>query len=96
MPIIRINEFKAKDEKVSDLREFLLCILPLVKSSQGCVSCELLARQDSPSNFVVMEAWESTDAHQNSAKNIPVDELKKVMALLAEPPKGYYFTKVGA
>jgi len=41
MTITRIGEFQAKPELTEALREFLLSIMPMIKSSYGCESAAL-------------------------------------------------------
>jgi hypothetical protein len=44
-----------------------------------------------PNEFVVIEVWNSTSAHQASAKNIPPEKIGVVMPTLAKPPSGSYY-----
>jgi hypothetical protein len=48
----------------------------------------LLAAVDDPSRMVILEEWDSIDAHKSAAKAIPTAEIQRVMPLLAAPPKG--------
>ncbi len=92
MSTTRINTFRAKDGMASNLREFLISIIPLIEQSQGCESCQLLQSQDNTNEFVVIEVWASVSAHQASVKNIPPEKLGVVMAMLASQPSGSYYT----
>lgn len=91
MPVTRIGEVQAKDGLVDDLRDFLTSILPGIQESEGCESVQLLQGADDPSMFVVIEVWESIEAHQASVKNIPAEKLGEIMPLLATSPSGSYF-----
>ena len=91
MSITRINEFHAKDGKDNDLRKFLTSVIPLIESSAGCQSYHLLQCLDDPTRLVVIEIWESVEAHQTSVKNIPSDNFAEIMKILVETPKGAYF-----
>ena len=91
MNITRINEFHAKESKGDDLREFLVSIVPIIESSAGCQSCQLLQCLDDPTRLVVVEIWESVEAHRTSVKNIPPNNFTEIMKMLAETPKGAYF-----
>ena len=75
----------------SNLREFLISIIPLIEQSQGCESCQLLQSQDNVNEFVVIEVWVSVSAHQASVKNIPPEKLSVAMPMLASPPSGSYY-----
>jgi quinol monooxygenase YgiN len=92
MSTTRINTFRAKDGMASNLREFLISIIPLIEQSQGCESCQLLQSQDNTNEFVVIEVWASVSAHQASVKNIPPEKLGVVMPMLASQPSGSYYT----
>ncbi len=91
MSITRINEFHAKDGMGDDLRKFLISIIPVIKSSAGCQSCQLLQCLDDPTRLVIVEIWESVEAHQASVKRIPPDNFAEIMKMLVETPKGAYF-----
>jgi hypothetical protein len=46
---------------------------------------------DDSTRLVVIEIWESVEAHQTSVKNIPSDNFAGIMKMLVETPKGAYF-----
>jgi quinol monooxygenase YgiN len=91
MSTTRISTFLAKDGMASNLREFLISIIPLIEESRGCESCQVLQSQDDANEFVVIEIWDSAAAHQASVKSIPPEKLAFVMAMLASPPSGTYY-----
>ena len=91
MSITRINEFQAQEGKSEALRDLIASFVPLIESSDGCQSCQLLQSQEDPTRIVVIEVWDSTEAHQASMKNIPPGALQEAMKLLAGPPKGGYY-----
>ena len=43
---------------------------------------------------MIIEQWESVEAHQASVKGIPPEALEKVRQLLALPPAGGYYLPV--
>ena len=92
MATTRINEFQARADSVGELEAFLLSIVPSMLSSDGCLSCQVLQSQADPTKFVVLEAWDSVESHQASAKAIPPEMFANVMQLLAGPPRGEYFS----
>ena len=94
MSISRIGETQAKPEMVAELREFLLSILPIIQSSQGCESVQLYQNHDDPSKFLMIEVWDSLESHRASVKNIPSELLAQIQPLLASSPSGSYFTLV--
>ena len=91
MSITRINEFQAQEGQGEALRDLIQSFVPMIESSDGCHSCQLLQSQDDPTRIVVIEVWDSTEAHQASMKNIPPGALQEAMTLLAGPPKGGYY-----
>ena len=91
MSISRIGEFQAKPEVTETLRDFLLSIMPIIKSSQGCESVTLYQSHEDPTKFTMIEVWDSIESHQASVKNIPPEMLTKIRPLLASAPSGGYY-----
>jgi quinol monooxygenase YgiN len=91
MSVVRIGETQAKPETTEALRDFLISIIPMIKSADGCESVELYQGQDDPSKFIVIEVWDSVESHQASVKNIPPEKLTKIRPLLATSPSGSYY-----
>jgi Uncharacterized conserved protein len=94
MSIYRIGEIQAKPELTETLRDFLLSIMPLIKSSQGCESVTLYQSHDDPTKFTMIEVWDSIESHQASVKNIPPEKLVEIRQLLASAPGGAYYDLV--
>jgi quinol monooxygenase YgiN len=91
MSITRIGEVQAQPELSESLRAFLLSIIPMIKSSQGCEFVQLYQNQDDPSKFMMIEVWDSIESHQASVKNIPPEKLGEIRPLLATSPSGSYY-----
>ena len=91
MSITRIGETQAKPETTEALHDFLLSIIPLIKSSQGCESVTLYQSHDDPTKFIMIEVWDSIESHQASVKNIPPEMLGEIRPLLASAPSGGYY-----
>lgn len=94
MSITRIGEFQAKPETLEEMRDFLISIMPGIKSSRGCESVQLYQSQDDPTKFTVIEVWASTESHQASVKNIRPAKLAEIRPLLVSAPSGQYFTLI--
>ena len=94
MSISRIGETQAKPESVEELRDFLISIMPMIRSSHGCESVQLYQSQDDPTKFIMIELWDHVESHRASVKNIPSQLLAQIQPLLAAPPSGGYFTLV--
>lgn len=93
MSVTRINEFRAKDGQAQGLRDFLASIVPAIEASDGCRSCRLLRDLDDETAFVVVEVWDSVEAHKASVGNITPEQLEEVRRLLAGPPQGRYLAE---
>jgi quinol monooxygenase YgiN len=94
MTIARIGETQAKPETAAALRDFLISIMPGIKSSPGCEAVTLYQSQDDPSKFTMIEIWDSIESHQASVKNIPAEKLTEIRPLLASAPSGGYYNRV--
>jgi quinol monooxygenase YgiN len=94
LSITRINEFQGRHGESDSLRKFLISIIPLIEASAGCQSCQLLQGLEDSSRLIIVEIWESVEAHQASVKNIPPAKFTEIMKMLADRPKGAYFTSV--
>lgn len=91
MSVTRIGETQAKPKTTEALRDFLLSIMPMIKSSKGCESVTLYQSQTDPTKFTMIEAWEGIESHQASVKNISPELLAQIRPLLGSAPSGEYF-----
>jgi quinol monooxygenase YgiN len=91
MSVSRIGEMKAKEHLAEELGEFLISIMPGIRSSAGCESVQLYQSQDDPTKFMMIEVWDSIESHQASVKNIPPEKLGEIRPLLATSPGGSYY-----
>ncbi|HLO29029.1 MAG TPA: antibiotic biosynthesis monooxygenase [Anaerolineales bacterium] len=90
MTVARIGETQAKPELTEALRDFLLSIMPGIRSSHGCESVALYQSQNDPTKFTMIEIWDSLESHQASVRNIPPEKLAEIRPLLASAPSGAY------
>ncbi|WP_019142352.1 putative quinol monooxygenase [Noviherbaspirillum massiliense] len=91
MSIMRINEFRAHEGGGDTLRERLRSFVPMIEASDGCLACHLLQSEKNPAHIVLVEVWDSADAHKASLQNLPPEPFKEAMKLLAVPPTGEYY-----
>ena len=96
MSIARVGEFSGKPETLGEFKEFLLSIIPIIKSSPGCESVQLHQNRDDPTRFIMIEIWDNIDSHQASVKNIPSEKLAEIRPLLGSAPSGSYYECVSA
>ena len=94
MGISRISEFTGKPETINELKDFLLSIMPMIKSSQGCESAQLYQSQEDPTRFTMIETWDSIESHRASVNNIPPEKLAEIRPLLGSAPRGSYYEMV--
>jgi heme oxygenase (mycobilin-producing) len=94
MSVARVGETQAKAETTQALRDFLISIMPGIKSSQGCESVTLYQSQDDSTKFTMIEIWDSIESHRASVKNIPPEMLSEIRPLLASAPSGSYYNLI--
>src|SRR3990170_6300125 len=94
MTVTRMGKVQAKPELTETLRDFLISIMPMIKSSEGCESVQLFQSQDDATKFIVSEVWDSVESHQASVKIISPEKLAELRPLLASPPSGNYYELV--
>lgn len=92
MSITRINNFRAREHCAAELKNFLTGILPAIRASAGCLSCELLQDHADPTRIVIVEVWESIEAHRESLSQVPPDSIRQAKQFLAEAPSGGYYS----
>ena len=91
MSVTRLNEFLAKEDHSDELYQLLLTIVPVISAAKGCLGCQLLKNLDDPRKFVIIEQWQSRQAHQLAVKEIPAEKFQAAIALFDSPPKGSYY-----
>jgi quinol monooxygenase YgiN len=92
MRITRINQFEAKQGLEEELFKFLQSMIYIVEKAPGCLSCRLLRDTANTGHLAIIEEWESIEAHQNAAKDIPPDKMAQARTLFARPASGTYYT----
>jgi quinol monooxygenase YgiN len=87
-----IGHSQAKPDQIDAFRQFMMTVvIPAVRASAGCESCQMLQSLDDPTKFVVIEVWESVEAHRASVKNITPESIAEYMQLVAAPPMGDHY-----
>ncbi|MEX0300227.1 MAG: putative quinol monooxygenase [Kordiimonas sp.] len=92
MAIIRINNFEAKVGDGDALFEKIKALVPMISEFEGCTSCQAVRGQENTNQIVIIEGWETIEAHKASLASVPPETFAPVMALLAGPPDGAYYT----
>jgi len=91
MSVARIGQTQAKPETVEALRDFLLSIMPGIKSSEGCESVALYQSESDPTQFTMIEVWDRVESHQASVREISPELLEQIRSLLGSAPGGSYY-----
>ncbi len=95
MSVGRIGEMVAQAGKEEALRSFIeRVIVPAINSSEGGQACQVYQNQTDPTRFMIVEVWDSPEAHQASVKNITPEEIAEIKTLLADMPPGAYYTVI--
>jgi quinol monooxygenase YgiN len=90
--VTRIGKMKARPGQVDALRAFLESkVVPALEAATGCQSVQLLQSRIEPERFVIIEVWDTIEAHQASVKDISSRDIDAVMQLLVEAPRGEYY-----
>ena len=89
--VTRIGEVQAKEGLTEKLREFLVSIMPIIRSSEGCESVQLYQNRDDATKFIMIEVWDSVESHHTSVKYIPPEKLAEIRPLLVASPSGSYY-----
>lgn len=90
---MRIGEFEAKPETAVALKEILEKVRLFIRNSEGCISCELLTKVGSRTEFTMIEEWKNEEAHKNSVSAFPKEEMQAAVTLLKGAPRAAYYTK---
>lgn len=91
MSVLRINKFHTKEGQGDKVREILRSFDAVFRSNAGYESHKVLQNVNDPNQIVVIEVWESVEAHQAAAQKIPVHAFESVMSLLDGRPSGEYY-----
>lgn len=93
MSVIRIDEFRALNNRHEDLRLALGDILLVMRAAVGCASVQVFQGSAEPERVVIIEEWLDEAARQAAMEAVSSSQLHRVMALLAELPTGGYFQR---
>ncbi len=89
--ITRVGQIAAAEGKGDALFTFLQSLTSYISGSDGCLGYEVLRNRDAPEQFVVIERWESAEAHQSSLSNYPKEAMQEAMTLVGGQPTAAYY-----
>lgn len=95
--LVLVVHFHAKPDRVDELRERLLALLPDVQQEDGCISYHLHVDDEDPLHFVFTEEWENRDQwrdeHLNQPYILKINE--DAPDMVSEAPSLYCLTRLG-
>jgi quinol monooxygenase YgiN len=91
MTIARHYMMQAVPGQEKALEAILLSLADMAGSMRGCLGVELLRDSGNAARFVLVEKWESVDAHTAAVAGFSREIGKALRATLAHPLEGAYF-----
>jgi heme oxygenase (mycobilin-producing) len=91
MPIARHYLMQAAPGQEKALEAILLTLADMAGGMEGCVGVQLLHDAGNAARFVLIEKWESVDAHTAAVAGFSREIGKALRATLAHPLEGAYF-----
>lgn len=87
-----MGEMRAKPGQEGALEAFIYrVIVPSLRTADGCRAVDVWQDAGDPTRFLIVEHWDSVAAHRASVGEIDPDDIKEVMGLLADSPRGQYY-----
>jgi len=81
-----IAHIKAKDNKIEELKEVLLNLIPTTRAEEGCINYDLHQSTEDPALFIFHENWASKNALDEHLQKPHLQAfIEKADELLAEP-----------
>lgn len=93
--IVRVGHFQAAAGQSAELYQFLLSLSDHISQSAGNLGYQVLTDDESSDKFMVIEHWQSKQAHQDSLAAYPKEQMAVVMPLFAGMPTGHYYLSEG-
>lgn len=91
-PVLRMGEMRALLGKSDDLHAFIYrVIVPSLQTAEGCQGVDVWKDASDPLRYLIVEYWDSVEAHRASVKEIDPEDIKVIMDLLDDSPRGNYY-----
>jgi quinol monooxygenase YgiN len=91
MAIARHYMMQAAPGQEKALEAILLTLAEMAGSMGGCLGVQLLHDAGNAARFILIEKWESVDAHAAAVAGFSRETGKALRATLAHPLEGAYF-----
>jgi heme oxygenase (mycobilin-producing) len=95
MAVTRIYRFDAAEGEAARLADTLRALAANTRGLEGCQGVELYADSDDAKRVVMIERWDSVDAHKAGAATRVDHVVTDIVALLAGNPDGAYYDTLG-
>jgi len=92
MTIARIYKLVATEGNQENLAGFLNDLAEDIRNIPGCLSYEVFNSHGETPHLIVIEKWESIEAHQSSSKHFPKEKMQSNASLFTGPPQGGYYS----
>lgn len=88
MSVTVIYEFRSADGRATELLDLLQQGRDFARGVAGCDGFDVYRGDNDPNRFVMIETWESAEAHRQhlEANVVGAGVLAKAVALMAAPP----------
>jgi quinol monooxygenase YgiN len=96
MTVARLYRLEAAEGKATQLEGALSELAGRVRPIAGCQGVEILRSTDNGNHFILIEKWDSIDAHKRGAKSLGKEAVSPMMAVIATPPLGAYLEYLSA
>lgn len=91
-PVLRMGEMRARLGKSDDLHAFIYrVIVPSLETAAGCEGVDVWQDARDPLRYLIVEYWDSVEAHRASVQQIDPEDIKVIMELLDDSPRGNYY-----
>lgn len=94
MTVARLYIVPAAEGRSAQMEAALEGVADLVRSRPGSEGVEVLRDLGNEHRFILIEKWESEEAHAASLAGLPEGSLDAVKAAAGGPPDGSYFDYV--
>ena len=92
MTIARHYVMTAPADRADALEAALGNLAGALKQVPGFEGADILQDTKTPTRFILIEKWESIDAHKAAGQHLPPDALEELQSCLAGRPEGAYLT----
>ena len=95
MSILILREGQIQPDKITEMKAYLLQIVPETRSYDGCQGVDVYYSMDNPGDMVVLQQWESRDHFEKYQQwREETGVFAKSVSMLTGPLSTRYFERV--